>query len=150
MTHSKIKERRTNLVAALRSGKYVQTKGMLKRPTNISGVDNGAYFCCLGVACDLIDSDNWHYDDMDNECRYDDDSSTELTYDIKLKYGFKTPQGEFFRDDLPPELDHWLNQNGAYKNTFNRISLMTLNDAGIPFNRIADVIAAEPKGLFTE
>lgn len=38
-------------VEALRSGAYTQTKGRLRSP------ENG--FCCLGVACDLIDRDRW-------------------------------------------------------------------------------------------
>ena len=37
-------------VAALRSGKYEQCRGDLRR---------GDKFCCLGVACDLIDKDGW-------------------------------------------------------------------------------------------
>lgn len=42
---------REKWAAALRSGKYRQAGGVLKDP-------NGA-FCCLGVACDLIDSSKW-------------------------------------------------------------------------------------------
>ena len=37
-------------VAALRSGKYQQGRDVLR---------NGDKFCCLGVACDLIDPDAW-------------------------------------------------------------------------------------------
>ena len=37
-------------VAALRSGKYKQGRGALRK---------GDTFCCLGVACDLIDKDGW-------------------------------------------------------------------------------------------
>lgn len=48
-------------LAALRSGKYQQTRFWLHRP-------NG--FCCLGVACDLADSEQWYpseaTDDNDN------------------------------------------------------------------------------------
>ena len=39
-------------VAALRSGKYEQAKGWLRE---------GDKFCCLGVACDLFDPDEWHH-----------------------------------------------------------------------------------------
>lgn len=38
------------LAVALRSGKYAQIRGRLRR-------DQG--HCCLGVACDLIDPDGW-------------------------------------------------------------------------------------------
>ena len=37
-------------VAALRSGDYTQTEGSL---------NDGEGFCCLGVLCNLIDSDGW-------------------------------------------------------------------------------------------
>ena len=40
-------------VAALRSGKYQQGINVLR---------NGDKFCCLGVACDLIDPDAWERD----------------------------------------------------------------------------------------
>jgi hypothetical protein len=35
---------------ALRSGKYKQTTGVLRSAEG---------FCCLGVACDLVDPDSW-------------------------------------------------------------------------------------------
>ena len=37
-------------VAALRSGKYEQGRGVMRK---------GDRFCCLGVACDLIDPGAW-------------------------------------------------------------------------------------------
>ena len=37
-------------IETLRSGIYKQCKGALR---------NGDTFCCLGVACDLIDKDGW-------------------------------------------------------------------------------------------
>ena len=40
-------------VAALRSGKYQQGRDALR---------TGDMFCCLGVACDLIDPDAWERD----------------------------------------------------------------------------------------
>lgn len=42
---------RDKWIAALRSGKYGQTKGRLKRGEN--------YFCCLGVACDISGAGHW-------------------------------------------------------------------------------------------
>ena len=46
-------EFKSKWVAALRSGKYQQGRGVLR---------NGDKFCCLGVACDLIDPDAWERD----------------------------------------------------------------------------------------
>ena len=42
-------------IEALRSGKYEQCRGALRK---------GDTFCCLGVACDLIDKDGWEKNDM--------------------------------------------------------------------------------------
>lgn len=44
---------RQRWVKALRSGKYRQAKGVLRSP------DNDVSYCCLGVACDLIDPNKW-------------------------------------------------------------------------------------------
>lgn len=44
---------RADWIAALRSGEYAQTTGVLMK----RGV--GAGFCCLGVACDIVDPDRW-------------------------------------------------------------------------------------------
>jgi hypothetical protein len=44
-------EIKTKWVEALRSGKYVQGKGMLRFKDN--------NFCCLGVLCDIVDSSRW-------------------------------------------------------------------------------------------
>lgn len=38
-------------IAALRSGKYEQTKSVLRDERN--------GFCCLGVLCDLVEPENW-------------------------------------------------------------------------------------------
>lgn len=48
-------------VKALRSGEYQQTQGVL---TTLSE------FCCLGVACDLLDPDGWTVDDDDVEFHF--------------------------------------------------------------------------------
>jgi hypothetical protein len=40
-------------VAALRSGKYAQGAGALRK---------GDCFCCLGVLCDVLDPDGWEND----------------------------------------------------------------------------------------
>jgi hypothetical protein len=52
-----IYERAMALVEALRSGKYVQTRGKLRE-------NNGEAFCCLGVACEISNVVRWecgHY-----------------------------------------------------------------------------------------
>lgn len=53
---------RADWMAALRSGEYAQTTGVLKKP----GI--GAGFCCLGVACDIVDPDRWESDEDSGIC----------------------------------------------------------------------------------
>lgn len=49
-TTEEIKEHRKEWVAALRSGKYKQAVGKLKKTDE----DGALRYCCLGVACDLV------------------------------------------------------------------------------------------------
>lgn len=44
-------------VAALRSGKYQQTSGQLRRNEGES-----SSFCCLGVLCDVVNPDAWKHE----------------------------------------------------------------------------------------
>lgn len=43
-------------IKALRSGKYLQGRNALRKPTIDKNKDQ---FCCLGVLCDIIDSSKW-------------------------------------------------------------------------------------------
>lgn len=52
------------LVEALRSGKYEQGKGQLKK-------DNK--FCCLGVLCDISKKSEWDYNSASKATEYDDE-----------------------------------------------------------------------------
>jgi len=61
------KDVKAQWVKALRSGKYKQTKGVLK---NMQG------FCCLGVLCDLYDSTKW--EEKRNSEAYDFLDETEM------------------------------------------------------------------------
>lgn len=42
-------------LSALRSGKYTQTKGILRTTNN--------EFCCLGVLCNVVNPQNWHLEE---------------------------------------------------------------------------------------
>ncbi len=50
------KELKKKWLKALRSGKYKQGKGALKREINQK---KECAFCCLGVLCDIIDNTKW-------------------------------------------------------------------------------------------
>ena len=105
-------------VAALRSGKYKQAKAAIR---------DGDHFCCLGVACDLYGKAN------------------------KVKW---TGAEDFLghSDVLPDEVREWLgltSDEGFYTARNGQSSTLAIrNDAGVKFDRIADIIESEPKGLF--
>lgn len=52
---------KTQLVEALRSGKYKKCRSRLRTK---SMPDGEITFCTLGVACDLVEPDKWHDDPM--------------------------------------------------------------------------------------
>jgi hypothetical protein len=127
------RQRRALWVKALRSGKYRQAQGRLR-------TDGG--FCCLGVACEVAIADGV-------DVRRGGDVRA-FTYD-----GAETA--------LPPSVAGWLGglldnpvvpmrhlpaqaqaavRRGPFGNSDVRtaISLAELNDAGVPFTDIADII----------
>lgn len=114
-----INEWEQKLVDALRSNKYTQAKGVLRK--------NGGH-CCLGVACDVIDPNGW--------------TTTKEEY---YHYIFNdAPHCAY----LPPEIArllNWFSIDGCLS-IANRegglITLVGLNDKDLNFDQIADVIAA--------
>ena len=118
-------------VEALRSGKYEQGSGALKRR-----VDDGEYeFCCLGVACELFGSGIRQ--------RVRDDGC--------VVYGEDWETGWFF--SLPPEVMRALGLSGhmgGFPTSLGTETLAGLNDTGKTFAEIADIIESEPPGLFVE
>lgn len=140
-----LNEHAKQLVAALRSGDYLQGRGSLR---NVA-YDGEPLHCCLGVASDLLvqeGNSEWQGvgDDLDVLFVYRDydgvsygESETELVEDVMNYYGFATPEGGFMC--------------GFVYETLTGItgrSLMDLNDSGATFEEIADCIESEPPGLF--
>lgn len=114
-----IREKAEELVAALRSGKYQQSRNTLKD-------DEG--FCCLGVACEISGLGKWKKFHDSCETYVVDDGSmsdTVLPLEVKKYFGFATSNG-FFPDGFFPDTgDSCL--SGA-------------NDSGASFSEIADFI----------
>ena len=75
-------------VAALRSGKYKQTRKRLK--------DKDGSMCCLGVACDLIAPDDWV--DSGDFYRFDGNDGS-VSKRVERKYGFSYSGGFIVEDD---------------------------------------------------
>ena len=72
-----IKARAKELIAALQSGKYTQTKGRLR---------DGDAFCCLGVACDISGIGKWNGNSYSSE-------EDVLTNEVRDYFGFHNSNG---------------------------------------------------------
>lgn len=83
------KEHRRLWVAALRSGKYEQGRGVLRTANN--------QFCCLGVACDI--SGVGHWSDEREYYAGDDAKYAVLPRPVMAWLGLRDTGGEFGRRD---------------------------------------------------
>lgn len=122
-------------VAALRSGNYEQTTGVLK--------STQGQYCCLGVLCDLavqagvVKLSEYHDDEVEGE---------------PVLHGYGYGPTDDFNDpgtttgELPEEVVKWAgltwtNPDVNYHD--GSVSLITANDSeGFSFNEIADAIEA--------
>lgn len=108
-------------VAALRSKKFKQARGALRR----NGWGEGESFCCLGVLCELareegvVERARDGYVDPFNEYDY---ASGVLPGAVKRWAGIDTQKGYFGNDG------------------YNRKSLAKINDDGNDFDVIANLI----------
>ena len=102
-------------IEALRSGKYKQTRDFLRR---------GDAYCCLGVYCDISGMGSWIMSDVDGCGRYlDGVSSLPRKLRLQLKTNSRTGMLPFLGRDKTDIID-----------------LAGLNDDGMPFSQIADLI----------
>lgn len=84
-------EIKTKWLEALRSGRYTQTKGVLR---------NSEGYCCIGVLCDIVDPDKWLGADEETTRAWGD----ELTYgNLPLK--IQEELGVLEHCDLLPSLN---------------------------------------------
>lgn len=128
----------TQWIAALRSGQYRQTKGLLENLETHG-------FCCLGVGCDLFLKETRQI--------YDEELESALT---AANYG---PLGDVDYELAPEalvkklrlrdrdgsiDLD-WLESHGV---EHAPKSLADMNDTGATFTQIADFIEAYPEAVF--
>ena len=119
-TKQEQKEHRQEWVAALRSGNYKQTQGILRR-------DDG--YCCLGVACEISGLAEWKEVSGDSETFYIYlDKNDRLPSEVSSYYGIRRYYGDYEREK----------------------SLTLANDRGDSFDDIANIIEQEPDGLLVE
>lgn len=125
------KEEADLLVAALRSGKYKQNKGSLRR---------GDAFCCLGVYCDIKGVEWSPHELGEGIFKAKHSESDDYSYYLLTDYycelgGFKSVSGgtdECVLATVPEELEP-----EGFRNLY---MLSELNDSGFTFERIADII----------
>lgn len=117
-----MKANRKLWVEALRSGKYKQTKEVMK--TSDGGM------CCLGVLADIAGC-GW------SQVAKKEDGTVIFTADENDDY------------DAPPSAMGFVGLRTS-EGRFGRATLAGKNDAGHSFNEIADIIESEPEGLFIE
>ena len=105
-------------IEALRSGEFEQGQGALRK---------GNQYCCLGVACEL----------------YRREHPDSVAWDlIGLNMTFYGKHST-----LPIRVRDWIGLR-TIDGSYQRVSLINMNDDGYTFEEIADVIESEPEGLF--
>jgi hypothetical protein len=119
------KENVQKWVAALRSGDYKQTKGVLRKSDTNE-------MCCLGVLCDLYSKEN--------------DKGKWGNHVGSVPFREGEVQGQVFDEDgttftsmPPPEVTNWSGMGLSRDNGFWS-NLADANDAGATFEEIADRI----------
>lgn len=114
-------------IAALRSGKYKQAEEVLR--------DSNGGFCCLGVLCDLHSKENQSAEHVWFDNNYFDEDAN-LPNEVAQWAGLKTVD-EVYEDSgkhgtLPELIDDGVGGKAKH--------LAALNDRGMSFDKIADVI----------
>lgn len=147
-------------IADLRSGKYKQWKGML---------ECSAGYCCLGVLAANLEVEGVVRQVNDDCVAYYEHeldhnsgvvlSSEVLPQQMATAVGLRSLLGAFYIRRLDPEVyarvldsldEHRLGDVKHAYDTDSTISLAALNDYGVPFEVIADVIEARPERLFVD
>lgn len=100
------------LVDAARSGEYEQVKGCLRR---------GDAFCIWGLACEISGLGEWKMYEPRDPDRY---------------FRTETDWGEY---EPPWEVEEWLGLEFD-TNLYAGETLSEMNDRGVPFSRLADVL----------
>ena len=125
------KEVKRAWVEALRSGKYKQATGRLRR------VDG---YCCLGVLCNLYKEShqdcNWSddlYEGSHQDCNWSEESDC---FCFVIHEENTDPAMDF----LPEKVVEWAGLDSSDPQYDGDETLVGLNDRGATFDEIADVI----------
>lgn len=122
---------RQQWVAALRSGQYKQGRGRLRDKEN--------NFCCLGVLCNLFDSQQWH-EPVDNTDWFTY-GGEEFSCSPPSEVGYWSGLGQFSNPGIPASYVQKHVKSIELPDPFHpNVSLAELNDKGATFEEIATLI----------
>ena len=126
------KDLKKRWIAALKSGDYKQGRSRLNQNNQ---------FCCLGVLCDLLADDGLISKELSQKDStlflYDNDSSG-LTDQVQSISGINSSLGTIQLNDQVMEILPDKDNREMLGNSYAKLAF--LNDRGIPFSTIADII----------
>ena len=135
-------------VDALRYGPYRQAQQHMHNADHC--------FCCLGVACDISDIGAWRQTHLGVYAFHVPGgtySAHLLPAKVAQRLQIKDQHGQFeytaqLRSEIPARIRAWLNKHAITRNGRRYALLDALNDAGMPFPDIADLIEFAADQLF--
>jgi hypothetical protein len=142
----RITEMQDKWLTALESGEYAQATDQLK---------SGDAYCCLGVACQLLDPDGWEFDDF---YLYDDHGKdlegggdgkaddNEMPYRVVEAFGFHATDGSFKGHVSAQAANDHFELIEGYDGATTLIGLN--DDAQATFPQIAAFVRAHPEVVF--
>lgn len=132
------KKNREEWIAQLRNGKYKQTKHRLHSSDG---------FCCLGVLCDITNSNGWKLSTtVPPASTFEDVSAMTPSKMRAFEFGLRKSNGLFEPDEAFLKVFPKVAQCRAW-NDFRQVALTDLNDEGFSFGEIADIIEYGPPKL---
>ena len=125
-----------NWIEALRSGNYPKSRGQLRTTSG---------FCCLGVACDLFDPNNWWFNSTRKAYLHAAEHHM-LPNIVQTELNLRTHAGEFNPIDLPLHLQETIRKMQSER--LFQPSLTAINDLTDDFSLIIEILEERPRSLF--
>lgn len=133
-TDLEAQQRVRDWIKALRSGRYEQGRNCLHLA--------GDGFCCLGVACDLFDNTRWLPMESDGN-EGDEDGNEFVGYRTPWRLDAEAAEVAVLPDDVRDAYCLYTANGDYYHDDGVVDGLDSLNDQGVAFSDLADVIERE-------
>ena len=113
-------------VAALRSGKYMQGDGALRKVeydcddegNEVAGPER---FCCLGVLCDIVEPKKWAKHDANEWTNGHNEGGGFPREDLQKKLGLDKPHSRSSDETVAEKLAHMNDEGKSFKEIANWI-----------------------------